>query len=80
MQALDELRDLRQAAAELGLAPERLRDAIDQGRFAARIVGGAWIMTEQEIERYRRENLSATDPLELTPMDAEGDDGQVFGG
>ena len=80
MSALDELRDLRQAADELGLTPARLRIAIERGSFAARKIGGGWITTEQEIERYRRERAQPPADPELTSMDAVGDDGQVFGG
>ena len=79
MPELDDLRDLRQAAAELRLAPGRLRIAIKRGTFAARKVGGAWITTTQEIERYR-EDAAQLDEPELTSMAAVGDDGQVFGG
>ena len=79
MPELDDLRDLRQAADELRLAPGRLRTAIKRGTFAARKVGGAWITTKQEIERYR-EHAAQLDEPELTSMAAVGDDGQVFGG
>ena len=82
---LDDLRDLKEAADQLGLAEGRLRAAIKRGRFAARKLGGSWVTTAQEIDRYRRDNLGPDGPPdqyepELTSMDATGDDGQVFGG
>ena len=80
MTALDDLRDLRQAADELGVPPGRLRIAIKRGAFAARKVGATWVTTEGEIERYRRDHMGQSAEPELTPMDAVGDDGQVFGG
>lgn len=54
---LDDLRDLNQAAAELGLAPVTLRAQAANGRFLAKKIGSTWITTSQEIERYRREQL-----------------------
>ena len=80
MLELDDLRDLRQAADELGTAPGRLRLAVKRGDFAAQKVGGTWITTEQEIERYRRVHIGQSAEPDLTSMDAVGDDGQVFGG
>ena len=68
---------LDDAAAALGIASAALHAAIAHDHFAATKVGDSWVTTQDEIERYRRENLGEPD---LTSMDAEGDDGQVFGG
>ena len=54
---LDDLIDLNEAAGELGLEPVTLRAAVSRGRLEARKVGGVWITTIDEVQRYRRENL-----------------------
>ena len=68
---------LAEAASDLGVSEASLRAAVDDDRLAARRVGDIWVTTRAEVERYRREDL---DEPGLTSMDAEGDDGQVFGG
>lgn len=50
---------LIQAAAELGLTPDTLRQQIHAGKLRARKVGRDWTVTKGEVERYRRENRRA---------------------
>ena len=46
---------LREAAAQLGVAPSTLRHQIRLKRLAAQRVGPDWHVTPDEISRYRRE-------------------------
>lgn len=47
---------LVQAAAELGLTPDTLRQQIHAGKLRARKVGRDWHVTPKEVERYRLEH------------------------
>lgn len=47
---------LLEAAKLLGLAPSTLRHQIKNGKLAARKISRDWILTSEEIERYRREH------------------------
>jgi excisionase family DNA binding protein len=55
--ALDMLLTLRQAAERLGISPATLRAQVRNGRLHAIKPGHDWLVEEEEIERYRRENL-----------------------
>jgi len=48
---------LPEAAQRLGLAPATLRQQIRNGKLQARKVSRDWYLTEQEVERYRSQNL-----------------------
>ena len=47
---------LAQAADELGLGASTLRAQVKHGRLRARLVGKTWVVTEDEVERYRRDS------------------------
>jgi hypothetical protein len=58
MSAAQELVSLTQAAKELGITPDALRGAIARKALSpVRIDGRTNMLTREEIERYRRENL-----------------------
>lgn len=48
---------LREAAQQLGITPDTLRQRIAAGSLRARKVGPVWTVTPAELERYRRESL-----------------------
>ncbi len=48
---------LAQAAERLGLGAATLRHQVHNGRLAATLYGKTWLVTEEEVERYRRESL-----------------------
>jgi excisionase family DNA binding protein len=48
---------LRQAADQLGITPDTLRQGIYRGAIRARKVGTAWTVTQHEVDRYRRGSL-----------------------
>jgi excisionase family DNA binding protein len=48
---------LSEAAEKLGLAASTLRHQVQAGRLRARLVGKTYVVTEREVERYRRERL-----------------------
>ena len=48
---------LEEAAARLGLAASTLRWQIHKGKMRAKKVGPLWVVSEREVERYRREHL-----------------------
>lgn len=48
---------LAEAAARLGVAASSLRHQVHNGKLRARLVGKTWIVTDGEIERYRRDSL-----------------------
>jgi excisionase family DNA binding protein len=82
--AVDATLNLAQAAKELGVSVETLRRQIQRGRFHATLVGTSYVTTRIEVERYRRDPLGragpSVDDAPKTDMNAEGDDGQVYGG
>lgn len=47
---------LKDAAALLGTSARNLRAAIRRGSLAATKFGRDWLVTAEEVERYRREN------------------------
>lgn len=48
---------LAQAAVQLGITPDTLRQGIKAGRVHARKVGPIWTVSEREVERYRAVHL-----------------------
>lgn len=48
---------LTEAAASLGVAASSLRHQIRNGKLTATRVGPLWVVTAEEVERYRRESL-----------------------
>jgi excisionase family DNA binding protein len=48
---------LTEAAARLGVAASTLRHQVQAGRLRARLIGKTYVVTEREVERYRREHL-----------------------
>lgn len=46
-----------QAAERLGLSPQTLRTQVRLGKLKAYKIGRDYIVSDDEIERYRRENL-----------------------
>ena len=63
--ALTEVLTLAQAAAALGLATVTLRVQQRRGKLTAAKVGSVWLVTKDEVERYRRENLGKGTPPAL---------------
>lgn len=55
---------LKEAAAELGLTPDTLRQQIHVGKLKARKVGRDWHVTPKEVERYRREHRRAAEKMQ----------------
>jgi len=45
-----------EAAERLGLAPSTLRHQIKNHKLRARKMGRGWYVTDEEVERYRRES------------------------
>jgi len=48
-----ELLTITEAAKELGVLPDSLRQAVLRGAVQAERAGGIWLVTRAEIERYR---------------------------
>lgn len=48
---------LAEAAAELRIDASTLRHQIRNGRLRARMLGRDWLVTRQELERYRKLSL-----------------------
>ena len=48
---------LSQAANTLGISQASLRQQIAAGRFSAVKLGPIWVTTQEEIDRYAREQL-----------------------
>lgn len=48
---------LAQAATLLGVSAATLRQQVRNGRLRARKYGKTWVVTDGEVERYRRESL-----------------------
>lgn len=79
----DDVISLQAAASACGLPVQTLRTAAEDGRLPAREVDGAWTTTLAEVDRFRREFAAVLPQPEEPPpdeMDAEGSDGQVYGG
>ncbi len=47
---------LPEAARSLGLAPATLRQQVRNGKLKARKVSRDWYVSDEEVERYRREH------------------------
>jgi hypothetical protein len=79
----DDVISLEAAASACGLPLDALRIAAEDGRLPVREVDGAWTTTLAEVDRFRREfaaELPQPDEPPPDEMDAEGPDGQVYGG
>jgi excisionase family DNA binding protein len=49
---------LAEAAKRLNLSPETLRWQVRNGKLKPlRKIAGAWVVSEREVERYRKEHL-----------------------
>jgi excisionase family DNA binding protein len=48
---------LTEAAAELGISAATLRHQVQLGRMTARLFGKTYVITDQELERYRATSL-----------------------
>jgi excisionase family DNA binding protein len=48
---------LREAAKALGLHPSTLRHQVQNGKLRAHKMGRDWFVSEEEVERYRRDSL-----------------------
>ena len=48
---------LSEAAAQLGVSPATLRHQVQGGRLAARLFGKTYVVTDDELERYRATSL-----------------------
>lgn len=63
---------LNEAAESLGVVPATLRQQIRHGRLRARKMGRDWYVSEDEVERYRRESRRSKDyAIEVVPADVE---------
>jgi excisionase family DNA binding protein len=51
------LLSLAQAAVVLGLSPSTLKHQARKGHLVALLVGKSYVVTADEVERYRREHL-----------------------
>lgn len=60
--ALQDIMTLAQAAAFLGLATVTLRVQTQRGKLRAVKTGSVWLVTKQEVERYRSEHLGRGTP------------------
>lgn len=60
--ALQEIMTLAQAATSLGLATVTLRVQTQRGKLRAVKTGSVWLVTKQEVERYRSEHLGRGTP------------------
>ena len=49
---------LIEAAERLGVTAATLRQKISHGKLRARKIGTVWIVSEREVERYRRDHSS----------------------
>jgi excisionase family DNA binding protein len=63
--ALAGVMTLAQAAESLGLATVTLRVQIQRAKLNGTKVGSLWLVTADEVERYRRENLGKGTPAAL---------------
>ena len=63
--ALAGVMTLAQAAESLGLATVTLRVQIQREKLGATKVGSLWLVTADEVERYRRETLGKGTPAAL---------------
>ena len=72
------------AAADIGVSVDQLAAAAIDGRLPARRDGDGWVTTRADLEAFQREFAAdlqpPTDEAPLTEMDAEGEDGQLYGG
>ena len=57
------MHSLPEAAKLLGLAPSTLRHQLKNGKLRGRKISRDWYLTEDEVERYRRENRRVTDKV-----------------
>lgn len=48
---------LSEASAELGIKPSTLRSQIRFGKIEARMIGPVWVVSREEVDRYRQEHL-----------------------
>ena len=48
---------LTEAAADLGISAATLRHQVQGGRLAARLFGKTYVITAEELERYRSTSL-----------------------
>jgi excisionase family DNA binding protein len=51
----DELMLLAQAAAEVGVSPERLRQLIKEDRLKAEKLGTYWVVRRSEVRRFKKQ-------------------------
>jgi excisionase family DNA binding protein len=58
----DRLMTISEAADALGIRRDSLRRQAQNGVLHAERVGAVWIVTEREVERYRREHLGKVGP------------------
>lgn len=48
---------ITEAAQELGVRPDSLRQAVLRGAVKAMRAGGIWLITREELDRYNRERI-----------------------
>jgi excisionase family DNA binding protein len=53
---------LSEAAKQLGCSADYLRVAIHRGSLKAQKIGRDWLVTTDEVERYKAENLGRRGP------------------
>jgi hypothetical protein len=55
---MQDILTLAEAARELGLkSADGLRTQVHRGRLTARLIGKTWVITRDELERYRARSL-----------------------
>lgn len=63
---------LAEAAALLGVAASTLRHQVQKGRIKATLIGKTYVVTDREVERYRREQMGKSGRPRKLPV-ATGD-------
>ena len=57
VKTMSELKSIKKAAEELGVTPSALYQALRRGTLQAKVVGGVYILTPEQIEKYRESHL-----------------------
>lgn len=55
---MEALFSVAEAAALLGLSPTMVSRLCQRGKLSGQLVGGTWIVSGEEVERYRQERIA----------------------